>query len=310
MPGQDSDSTFSFHSGGTWHAAAMSTFHCIDRKSCEFPQALLALAPWPPCLYYRGHFHEKGPSVSIVGARAAGREGLQIAYDLGVSLAQAGYRVISGGALGIDGAAHRGALRGQGYTLAILGCGLDTDYPARHAGLFAEIEASGGGILSPFETGYPPLPANFVRRNKLIALLADVVVVVEAQAASGSLHTARFASRYKRKLAVFSGSRGCEALLSQGALHVQSPEDVKAVLAGGGHQRQLPRPEAGSVESQIFSVLDQGQAMGLADIAQCADLPLRAVRRVLQSLQMQSLVIALPGLYYQQCPSSLLLPET
>jgi len=129
--------------------------------------------------------------VAIVGARAASGHAAAAARALAADLAGCGYAVVSGGAIGIDAAAHRGALDAGGETVAVMATGLDIAYPARNRPLFGEIVATGrGALLSPFPLGVPPRRYRFVRRNRIIAGLADAVVVVEAGLASGSLYTA------------------------------------------------------------------------------------------------------------------------
>jgi DNA processing protein len=172
------------------------------------------------------------PAVTIVGARAASAAGEALAYALGAALAEMGGLVISGGALGIDAAAHRGALSVNGRTCAVLGCGVDIAYPQRHASLFMEI-ARRGCLLSSFAPGTQPLSWHFPVRNELMAVLADLVVIIEARADSGSLITAKQARRHGRRLAAFAGSPGAASALASGAHRVDSVADVLALLDGG-----------------------------------------------------------------------------
>jgi DNA processing protein len=140
--------------------------------------------------------------------------------------------VISGGALGIDAAAHRGALAAGGATFAVLGCGVDVVYPDRHARLFADITA-GGGLLSQFAPGTQPRPGQFPMRNRLVAALAQATLVVEARLASGALITARWATRLGRRLFAVPGSAGTDQLIASGtAAAVADERDLLAQLAG------------------------------------------------------------------------------
>jgi DNA processing protein len=184
------------------------------------------------CLWLRGDAAALAvrPAVTVVGARAASRGGEVLAQQLAAALGAQGALVVSGGALGIDAAAHRGALQAAGRTCAVLGCGVDVAYPQRHAGLFAEV-AERGVLLSMFAPGEPPRRWQFPARNQLMAALADLVVVIEAGADSGSLITAAYARRLGRPVAAFGGSPGTEAAIAAGARRVGSIAEVLAFLA-------------------------------------------------------------------------------
>lgn len=179
------------------------------------------------------------PRVTVVGSRAASEAGLRRAQELGAALARSGAIVLSGGALGIDGAAHRGALAAAGQTWAILGSGLDNLYPQRHLPLFAEV-LERGLLLSPFAPLSPPRPQHFPKRNQVMAALADLVVVIEAGLASGTRYTAEAASRMGRRVLCFPGSPGTMALLRGGAGVAHSVDDVLAALAAGPADRLTP----------------------------------------------------------------------
>lgn len=166
------------------------------------------------------------PVLTVVGSRAASRQAESLAESLGEAAAAAGMLVVSGGALGVDAAAHRGALASGGVTCAVLGTGVDVSYPRRHAELYERICASAGCLLSMFPPGTGPAAWHFPARNELMAALADVVVVVEAQDGSGSLITAQLAQRLGRRVLAFHGSPGASHALSAGALLVRSVADV------------------------------------------------------------------------------------
>ncbi|HZS37300.1 MAG TPA: DNA-processing protein DprA, partial [Polyangia bacterium] len=154
-------------------------------------------------------------------------------FAAGEALAKAGVDVISGGALGVDTAAHKGALAGGGATVAVLGSGIDVAYPERNTELFAEIVQSGkGALVTQFAPGSPPRAAQFPVRNQVIAGLAELVLVVEASEKSGSLITARFGRALGRTVVAVPGSAGTDRLLVGGALPAASPEDVLAILDG------------------------------------------------------------------------------
>ena len=159
--------------------------------------------------------------VTLVGSRAASDVGLNRAHDLARALAQRGAIVVSGGALGIDGAAHQGALAANGVSWAVLGSGLDQLYPRRHVSLFAQL-AQHGLLLSPFPMQAPPRAQHFPKRNQVMAALSDVVVVIEAGLSSGTRYTADAAARLGRPVICFPSSPGTLALLQAGACSVQT----------------------------------------------------------------------------------------
>ena len=157
------------------------------------------------------------------------------AEALATGLARRGCHVVSGGALGIDGAAHRGAP----VSTVVLGCGVDIAYPARHARLFDAVLASGGGLVSMLPVGTEPRAHTFVARNPLIAALADAVIVIEADLRSGSLSTAAAATSLGRIVCAWPGSPGCDRLIARGAAIVESLADLDAALAGTPRRPQV-----------------------------------------------------------------------
>jgi DNA processing protein len=197
---------------------------------------LAATPPGPPCawLFVAGPV-PPGPaaSVAVVGGRRASPLRRAAARALGAGLAAAGWSVVSGGAVGVDAAAHQGALDGGGHTVVVLGCGLDVSYPRANAGLFAAVRAAGGTVVTEHPPGCPPRAANFLPRNRLIAALAAAVVVVEAGEGSGSLSTARAAGGRGggRVFAVPGapwdpGAAGCNGLVRDGATLVRGLPDI------------------------------------------------------------------------------------
>ncbi|CAN5520816.1 DNA-processing protein DprA [soil metagenome] len=187
----------------------------------EYPERLSNIPDPPPALYVQGDLPE-GPSVALVGSRKASPTGLDAARKIGQALCERGVCVVSGLALGIDAAAHQGALAGGGPTLGVLGCGIDMVYPKTNRGLFDLVRHS-GGILSEYYLGEVPLPWRFPARNRIIAGLVDVLVVVEAAEKSGALITARHALESGRDVWSVPGPpgpaecRGSNKLLSDGA---------------------------------------------------------------------------------------------
>ena len=175
----------------------------------------------PPAekLYARGEQIETAlslatPTVAIVGARACSDYGAHVARTISRELAAAGVTIVSGLARGIDGWAHRGALEAGGRTVAVLGCGIDRDYPRAHAQLAREITENGGGIVSEYEPGVPPAPWRFPARNRIIAALADIVLIVEARERSGALITVDLAMEIGRPIYAVPGET--TSLLSAG----------------------------------------------------------------------------------------------
>ena len=210
----------------------------------DFPTLLAAIHDPPPALFLRGAGSAdllSTPAVAVVGARSCSAYGRSVARSLARELAAAGIVVVSGMARGIDGEAHRGALEG-GLTCAVLGCGIDRDYPAGHAELARRI-AERGLLVSEYEPGVEPSPWRFPARNRIIAGLCQATVVVEARERSGALITADFALEEGREVLAVPGeitsalSRGTNALLRLGATPVTCADDVLEVFGLTGPQQ-------------------------------------------------------------------------
>ena len=234
----------------------------IQQHETGYPARLLALAEPPSPLWMRGRWAPAERSVAMVGARAATGQGMDTARELALELARAGVDIISGGALGIDAASHRGALDalaragdgGCGRTVAVLGTGVDVAYPERNAGLFDDIVNSGGALVTQFAPGMQPRRQSFPVRNAVIAGLADVVVVVEAGLASGTAHTVKAMNALGRTVAAMPGSPGADRFILDGAQPVTSVADVLAVLDG-----RAPAPPAlpeDPLAARVYAVLD------------------------------------------------------
>jgi DNA processing protein len=231
--------------------AAEPGSHLLTLADEAYPRALLDIADPPLLLYVKGDpALLQRPAIALVGARSATAQGEANAAAFAQSLAEAGLVIVSGLALGVDAAAHRGALAAGagGGTVAVIGTGIDRIYPARNAALAREIAAS-GAIVSEFPLGTPPLPHNFPRRNRIIAGLVEGVLVVEAALNSGSLITARLATESGREVFAIPGSihsplaRGCHRLIRDGAKLVETAEDVIEELRGRlGWPAPAPEP--------------------------------------------------------------------
>ena len=206
--------------------------HLITLADSTYPQKLLEISNPPAVLYAIGNLHWLNhPAIAMVGSRSATPQGEKNAEEFAKSLCEQGLCVVSGMALGIDGAAHRGALKANGATIAVVGTGLDIVYPARHRDLAHNI-AERGLILSEFPLGTPSKAQNFPRRNRLISGLSLGCLVVEANIDSGSLITARLSAEQGREVFAIPGSihspvtKGCHQLIKQGAKLVESVQDI------------------------------------------------------------------------------------
>ena len=243
------------------------TISSVRRGESRYP-ALLRHIPDPPArLWIRGEAELElleRPALAIVGARACSGYGRTVARLLATEAAGAGAVVVSGMARGIDGEAHRGALAVHGTTVAVLGCGVDRDYPAAHAELARAIVAGGGLLVSEYEPGVEPAPWRFPARNRIIAGLSRATVVVEARERSGALITADFALEDGREVLAVPGeitsvlSHGTNALLRLGATPATSAADVLEALG------LTPRPAADlpddPASSAVLAALDAGDA--------------------------------------------------
>ncbi len=212
--------------------------HLLTLSDPAYPARLRAIPNPPSALFVHGDPALLGmPQLAIVGSRNPSTGGRRNAHDFAAHLAAAGLVISSGLAIGIDAEAHRGALDADGLTLAVTGTGLDRVYPARNQSL-AHAIASDGALVSEFPTGTPPMPGNFPRRNRILAGLAIGALVVEAAPQSGSLITARLAAENGREVFAIPGSihnplsRGCHALIRDGAKLVETGDHILEELAG------------------------------------------------------------------------------
>lgn len=212
--------------------------HLITLADAHYPQALLEIPDPPPVLYAKGDLScLTMPAIAMVGSRNASVQGEKNAEEFAYALSRQGLCIISGMALGIDGAAHRGALKHEnGKTIAVVGTGLDIVYPSKHRELAHKIVAQ-GLVISEYSIGTPSRPENFARRNRIISGLSLGCLVVEANTPSGSLITAKCATEQGREVFAIPGSihsptsRGCHALIKQGAKLVDCIRDITDELA-------------------------------------------------------------------------------
>ena len=271
-----------------------------------YPQQLLEIPDPPPLLYVIGNTNFLSrPSIAIVGSRNSTPQGKQNAGQFARALSDSGLTIVSGLALGIDAAAHEGGLQGTASTLAVMGTGPDTIYPRSNRAL-AERITKQGALITEYPIGTPALPANFPRRNRLISGLSEGVLVVEAALASGSLITARMALEQGREVFAMPGSihspvsRGCHALIKQGAKLVETAEDVLVEL---GLQFQ---PESMTPQHQMSDKMNSLlRYMGydpfdIGTLCTRCGLTADAVSAMLLQLELEGRVGSLPGGLYQR----------
>ncbi|AVR87009.1 DNA-processing protein DprA [Thauera aromatica] len=309
--------------------AAESGNRLLTLADDAYPRSLLDIADPPLLLYLKGRPELlQRPALALVGARSSTVQGDANAEAFARALATQGFAIVSGLALGIDAAAHRGALAAGaegGGTVAVIGTGIDRIYPAKNAALAREIAAA-GAVISELPLGTPPLPHNFPRRNRLIAGLAHGVLVVEAAVNSGSLITARLATESGREVFAIPGSihsplaRGCHRLIREGAKLVETAEDVVEELRGRlgweappppGRHRGRRVAGAGTPESssaapaQAALVLDDDAArvlqilghdpVDIDTLAQRCGLTVDALYAILLPLELDGRLARLPG---------------
>ena len=270
-----------------------------------YPQTLAdALGARAKALSVRGELPGTAMMVAVVGSRRATTSGMRMAETLASQLAEAGVVVVSGGALGIDAAAHRGALAGGGRTVAVLGTCIDVVYPERHGQLFDQI-AERGALVSMFEAGTPPRPGNFVARNALIAGLSHAVVVVEAAERSGSLSTARLGRSQHKIVGAMPGTPGTHKLLGEGAVRIACADDVLAALAGLTAPASLLAAEEllEELPARVLAALPPTAPIDEETLALMLGLTPRAVVRALSSLELLGLVMVAPGRRYRRTAS-------
>jgi len=279
--------------------------HIIVLGDAAYPPLLLETADPPLMLYAQGRVELlQAASIAVVGSRNPTAQGGDNARAFARHLSQAGLAVVSGMALGIDGAAHDGALAGPAGTIAVMGTGADRIYPARHRALAHRIAAE-GLLLTEFEIGVPPLAENFPQRNRIIAGLARGTLVVEAALPSGSLSTARAAVEAGREVFAIPGSihspqsRGCHALIKQGAKLVESAEDITSELRWRSAASPARGPAPSIDETLLLRALGHEpvtlDALGARTGMSAADLNAQ-----LLELELDGRVARLPGGLFQR----------
>lgn len=295
---------------------AQAGIDCVCRHSEKYPSGLRQLADAPAALYVAGGLRRLGellgePAVTVVGSREATPYAIEVAETLGRGLSAAGITVVSGLALGVDAAAHRGVMSRGECAIAVLACGVDVAYPPSHRRLYERIR-SGGAVISELPPGTPPMRWSFPARNRLMAALGELTVVVEAKDGSGSLITATFAEQLGRDVGAVPGrvtgarASGSNRLLRDGARVIRGPQDVLDELFGArpaagsgdlGRRRERtalatrPSGRAGELEPRARRVLEAVDAgHGIDAISQAAGLTAGEVRAALGRLELVGLV--------------------
>ena len=303
----DTNNETAIASAETW--ATGQDQHIVTLADPAYPQALLEIPDPPTLLYVRGRLELLNQSaLSIVGSRNPTPQGLQNAERFAAALAEAGLVVASGLALGIDAAAHRGALSVGGGTIAFIGTGIDRIYPARNRELAHDIGAK-GTIVSEFPIGTPVIAANFPRRNRLISGIARGVLVVEAATESGSLITARLAGEQGRDVFAIPGSihspqaKGCHRLIKQGAKLVETAQDILEELGWLVPPRiaqKHPLESCDASESSELLAHMGYDPCSIDDLITRSGLTADALSVMLLHLELEGRIASLPGNRYQR----------
>ncbi len=276
----------------------------------EYPELLRQIYDPPVVLYVKGELLPKDKNaVAMVGSRMTTHYGIEVARKLAYQLGYLGVTVVSGGARGIDSAAHQGALSANGRTIAVLGTGINLVTPPENAELFQRIAAS-GAVVTQFAFNRPPDKQSFPIRNRIVAGMTLGTVVVEANLSSGALITANFANEYGRQVFAVPGridsprSKGCHELIKKGAKLCESAEDILTEfeylfppsnrLPGASETGVLPALELSGNEQKIYDTLDHVE-VSIDEVIRQSGLPSSAVSVALLSLEMKRLIRQLPG---------------
>ena len=284
--------------------------HIVIQADAEYPESLRQIYDPPIVLYVKGELSLKDKnSVALVGSRLTTHYGLETARKLAYQLAYLGVTVVSGGARGIDTAAHQGALSGKGRTIAVLGTGINLVTPPENARLFEQIAAS-GALITQFPFNRPADKQSFPIRNRIVAGMTLGTVVVEANLTSGALITANFATEYGRQVFAVPGridsprSKGCHDLIKKGAKLCEGAEDILSEFEylfpasnrrpSVGQTGVLPALELSDHEQKVYDALDHEET-GIDEVIRKSGLPSSAVSVALLNLEMKRLVRQLPG---------------
>lgn len=284
--------------------------HVLIQSDSDYPEMLRQIYDPPIVLYVKGALTAKDKNgVAMVGSRMTTHYGIEVARKLAYQLAYVGVTVVSGGARGIDTAAHQGALTGKGRTIAVLGTGINRIFPAENAELFERIAAS-GAVMTQFPFNRQADKQSFPIRNRIVAGMTLGTVVVEANLSSGALITANFATEYGRQIFAVPGridsprSKGCHELIKRGAKLCEGAEDILSEFeylfptsnrpAAPNETGVLPALELSENEQKVFDTLSK-EELSIDEVIRASGLPSSAVSVTLLSLEMKRMVKQLPG---------------
>ena len=281
--------------------------HLVTLADDDYPRSLLEISDPPPILYLKGRRGLlSGNAVAVVGSRNATPQGLQNAEAFSKVMSDAGFAIVSGMALGIDAAAHRGGLAGRASSIAVVGTGLDLIYPPKNKALAHQL-AESGVIISEFSLGMPALASNFPRRNRIISGLSLGTLVVEAALASGSLITARLSAEQGREVFAIPGSihspfsKGCHALIKQGAKLVECAQDVLEELGFSNLDQTAPPKKSAETIPEDALLLALGfDPVGFDALAERTGVAARVLSSKLMEWELAGVVASLPGGKYQR----------
>lgn len=288
-----------------WEALETHGITLLLNTAPEFP-SLLREIPHPPFALYIKGLIPKQHMCAIVGTRKATTSGIAAAKQFAEMLAAHGWCIASGLALGIDAAAHAGALAGNGKTVAVLACGLDTVYPSEHTTLAKRITSEGGALISEYPIGTPALPYRFLERNRIVSGLSKGTLIIEAPERSGSLATARFALEQNREVFVTPGPMGhpnfagSHALIKAGAALVTTSDDIRAAFGEDISSTAKNKGVAATLsgdEARVYEALAIETRQTIDKLSEVVQLPSYVVSRCLTFLQLKGIIRECGGLY-------------
>lgn len=290
-------------------------FQTVELKDENYPSLLKEIPNPPKQLYIRGNLPDtRSPAVAMVGTRKATQAGIRMAEEMTAELTRYGFVIVSGLAMGIDTAAHRGALGVHGKTIAVLGNGIDEIYPAQNERVAHQILETGGAIISEYPPGEPSFKQNFIHRNRIISGLSVAVVIIEAPVRSGALATAGFAAEQGRSVFVIPGPThhtnyvGSHSLIRDGAILATKAadilEDLGVLRAEGGRKQEvgiadsLIQFELNTEETLIFEAIKSaGRTLEVDRIAVAVKLEPQVVNQALTGLLLKGLIRETNGKY-------------
>ncbi len=275
----------------------------VSRSEPQFPEKLRDIPSPPRMLYWSGALPDPHkPAIAVIGARTCSEYGRRMARLFGEKLGSAGVQIISGMARGIDGISQMAALQAGGSSYGVLGCGVDICYPKENAELY-QLLLKKGGVISEYAPGSQPLPQQFPARNRIIAGLADVLVVIEARQKSGTLITVDMALEQGKEVYVVPGrlddalSEGCNRLIKQGAELLLSPEELLQERSIDSFKQASTKTEnrqknnfvLDKDENMVYASIDL-YAKNLEDIVESSKIPIQEIMHILLSLELKGLI--------------------